>query len=97
MFGATLGPPEEAGQVMLRAAVQAGMGRQTKIHAVGDGAPWMADQVQWQFGLQGEFLVDFYHVCEYLAAAGEKIAGARTRRPGWRRRKTVSKPTGCRT
>ena len=36
----------------------------------------MADQVQLQFGLQGEFLVDFYHVCDDLAAAGDAIAGA---------------------
>jgi hypothetical protein len=76
VFGATVGSCEEAGRAMLRAAVQAGLGRKTKVHAVSDGAPWIADQVQLQFGLQGEFLVDFYHVCDYLAAAGDTIAGA---------------------
>jgi len=76
VFGATLGPPEAAGEAMLRAAVAAGLGRKTKVHAVGDGAPWIADQVTLQFGRQAAFLVDFYHVCDYLAAAGDKIAGA---------------------
>ena len=76
VFGATVGACEEAGATLLRTAVRAGLGRKTKVHAVSDGAPWMADQVQLQFGLQGEFLVDFYHVCDYLAAAGDAIAGA---------------------
>jgi len=76
VFGATLGPPEAAGQAMLRAAVEAGMGRKTKVHAVGDGATWIADQVTLQFGRQADFLVDFYHVCDYLAAAGDTIVGA---------------------
>ena len=76
VFGATVGSCEEAGETLLRTAVQAGLGRKTKVHAVGDGASWIADQVQVQFGLQGAFLVDFYHVCDYLAAAGDSIAGA---------------------
>ena len=40
----------------------------------------------------GLLLIDFYHVCEYLAAASEAIApdpAART--PGWRRRRRRSK------
>ena len=76
---ATVGACEEAGQSLLRTAVQAGLGRQTRVHVVSDGAPWMADQVQLQFGLQGDFLVDFYHVCDDLAAAGDTIAGAAKR------------------
>ncbi len=28
-----------------------------------------------QFGLHGHFLVDFYHVCDYLTAAGKTIVG----------------------
>jgi hypothetical protein len=41
---------------------------------VGDGAPWIADQVDYNFGLQGSYLVDFYHVCEYLADAAKSCA-----------------------
>jgi hypothetical protein len=36
---------------------------------VADGAPWIATQVEARFGNQANFLVDFYHVSEYLAAA----------------------------
>ena len=79
VFGATVGACEEAGQSLLRTAVQAGLGRKTRVHVVSDGAPWMADQVQLQFGLQGDFLVDFYPGCDYLAAAGDTIAGAAKR------------------
>jgi hypothetical protein len=49
-------------------------GKQTHLHVVGDGAPWIADQVDEKFGLQGSYLVDFYHVCEYLADAAKSCA-----------------------
>ena len=45
------------------------------MHGIGDGAPWIAEQVKQQFGSQGEYLIDFYHLCEYLAAAAKHIAG----------------------
>jgi hypothetical protein len=76
VFGATVGACEEAGETLLRATVRAGLGRKTKSPVVGDGASWMADQVSLQFGLQGAFLVDCYHVCDDLAAASDTIAGA---------------------
>ena len=76
VFGAALGSTEAAGEAMLRAAIQAGMGRKTKVHALGDGAPRIADQVTLQFGPQANFPGAFYHVCDYLAAAGDTIAGA---------------------
>jgi hypothetical protein len=79
VFGATVGPPAQVGETLVRAAVQAGLGRNTKVHVVSDGASWIADQVSEQFGLQGHFLVDFYHVCEYLTAAGKTIAGTAPR------------------
>ena len=79
VFGATVGPPDQVGATLLRAAVRAGLGRQTKVHVVGDGAEWIADQVDAQFGLHGEFLVDLYQVCDYLVAAGKTIPGAEPR------------------
>ncbi|MGH9199262.1 MAG: ISKra4-like element ISTvi1 family transposase, partial [Acidimicrobiia bacterium] len=75
VFGATLGTTEEAGEEMFRSAVRAGAGLKTKMHCVGDGAAWIFDQVDLRFGPQADFLVDFYHLCEYLAPAGKKIAG----------------------
>jgi hypothetical protein len=74
IFGATLGKPEDAGKQMAHCAIRAGLGSDTKVHGVGDGAPWIADQMNMIFGLQGTYLIDFYHLCEYLAAAGNTCA-----------------------
>ncbi len=78
VFGASLallGGPDEAGAQLMNCAIRAGAGTTTKLHCVGDGAQWIAEQVELRFGLQGRYLVDLYHVCEYLAPAAERIAG----------------------
>jgi hypothetical protein len=74
VFGATLGKPDDAGEQMAHCAIRAGLGSNTKVHGVGDGAPWIADQMNMVFGLQGSYLIDLYHLCEYLAAAGNTCA-----------------------
>jgi hypothetical protein len=74
IFGATLGKPVDAGEQMLHCAIRAGLGSNTQVHGVGDGAPWIADQMNMVFGLQGSYLIDLYHLCEYLAAAGNTCA-----------------------
>jgi Uncharacterised protein family (UPF0236) len=68
------GDVDTAGQKLFECATQAGFGVGTRIHAVGDGAPWIADQVEEQFGAQGSYLLDFYHVCDYLSAAAKTVA-----------------------
>lgn len=45
-----------------------------RIHGVGDGAPWIADQVERTLGAQATYLVDFYHLCDYVAAAAVVVA-----------------------
>ena len=40
-----------------------------QIHALGDGAPWIAEPARLQFRQQGRSTVDRFHVYEYLAAA----------------------------
>lgn len=83
-YGGTLqGDVDTAGQQLLACATQAGFGRNTPVHAVGDGAPWIAGQVEEQFGAQGSYLLDFYHVCEYLGAAAALIAGEAPARAAW--------------
>jgi hypothetical protein len=83
-YGGTLqGDVDTAGQQLMACAIQAGFGRNTPVHAVGDGAPWIADQVEEQFGAQGGYLLDFYHVCEYLCAAAAIIAGEAPTRAAW--------------
>jgi len=67
IFGATLGSVEEAGERLAVCALEAGAGSQTRIHGVGDGAVWITEQMEAQFGTQAQYLVDFCHLCEYLA------------------------------
>lgn len=69
VFGCTMGNPDEAGYQMLSCAVLSGMGQKTEVHCIGDGAPWIAGQVNRVFGGQGGFLIDFYHLCDYLSDA----------------------------
>ena len=69
LFGAVLGTAFEAGCVWEQTARQSGYGEQTRMHGVGDGAPWIADQFEKQFGTHGRYHIDFYHVCEYLSKA----------------------------
>lgn len=73
-FGATLGTVDEAGDQLASGAIRAGAGIQTSIHGLGDGAPWISNQVERIFGAQGTYLIDFYHLCDYLAAASTKCA-----------------------
>jgi len=83
-FGGTLqGDVETAGQCLFDCAVQAGFGIGTPIHGVGDGASWIADQVEDQFGAQGSYLVDFFHVCDYLSAACKAIVNSEQEQKTW--------------
>lgn len=68
-YGATMGTVDDAGDHMLNCAILAGGGENSKIHCVGDGAPWIKDQVDRVFSERGSYLIDFYHLCEYLAPA----------------------------
>ena len=51
----------------------AGLGSPTYVQRVGDGAPWILNQFQEQFGVLGRYRVDFYQVSGYLAAAATVI------------------------
>ena len=73
-FGATLGDQDEAGNQLAHCAILVGTGEQSKVHCVGDGASWICEQVDRIFGPQAEFLIDFYHLCDYLAAASKRCA-----------------------
>jgi len=68
------GDVNDAGQSLLNSAIKAGFGTETHLHSVGDGAVWIANQVSDKFGKQGSYLVDFYHVCEYLSEASKGCA-----------------------
>jgi len=67
-FGATLqGDVQLAGKQLRKCARHAGFGKGNRVHGVGDGAPWIARQIKKNFGQQGSYLVDFFHVCDYLS------------------------------
>jgi hypothetical protein len=66
-YDATLGDVEEAGRRWSQAAARAGWGANSKVHAVGDGAVWIAQQARLCFGDASSYLLDLFHVCEYLA------------------------------
>lgn len=74
IFGATFGTTDEAGAQLLGSAVRAGLGEKTYVHGVGDGALWIAAQINQHFGAPGAYLIDFYHLCEYLSAASAVCA-----------------------
>jgi hypothetical protein len=73
-FAATFGEPNVVGEQLRDCALRVGFGPLSRVHSVGDGAPWIADQVHRVFGQQGTYLVDFYHLSEYLAAAATRCA-----------------------
>jgi len=43
----------------------------TNLHIVGDGAPWIEEQIEKNFRDQANFLIDFYHMSQYLAEASK--------------------------
>jgi hypothetical protein len=74
VYGGTLqGDVAQAGRELFHCATVAGFGSNSRIHAVGDGADWIATQVEEKFGTRGGYLVDFYHVCDYLSAAAKTV------------------------
>lgn len=73
-YAATMGSVLEASLAWEAVARRAGLVATTRVHGVGDGAVWIGDQFDLRFGAQGRYLVDFYHVSEYLAAAAAPCA-----------------------
>jgi hypothetical protein len=77
MFGGHFaGGVEESGRQWWRCAAKAGFGPGSHLHAVGDGAPWIVNQVELQVGTQGRYWVDFFPLCEYLGDAAQVCAPA---------------------
>ena len=70
-YGATLGPVDTVGSLWAYTAKLAGMGLNTSVHIVADGASWIDTQSRIAFGSRGQLLIDLYHVMEYLGAASK--------------------------
>lgn len=56
VFGATIGSTDDAGAALLDSAIRAGLGEETFVHGVGDGAPWIAMQIANRFGELSHYL-----------------------------------------
>jgi hypothetical protein len=68
-YAASFGDLEETGVQWQHAALQAGWASSTYLHPVGDGAEWIAARAHTCFGTPSRYLLDLYHVGDYLAAA----------------------------
>ena len=66
--GAIIGSPEKAGEKLRKCAERLGLTETTYVHGLGDGAPWIIGEFDNQFGTQAHFLIDFFHMSEYLGA-----------------------------
>ena len=77
-YGAVLGSPQRVGEQMFALALRSGYGENTRVHGVGDGAPWIAQQMAVVFPGQS-FLLDRYHLLEHLhEGASLLVEGAKT-------------------
>lgn len=71
-YGATLGSPQRAGAQMFALALQSGYGENTQVHGVGDGAPWIAQQMAQVFPRQN-YLLDRYHLLQHLYQGASQL------------------------
>lgn len=46
-----------------------GFNKDSYVHEVGDGAPWIAEIYDKITGAQGNYLIEYYHMLEYLNSA----------------------------
>jgi len=72
-YAANFNDVKETGRQLFDCVIKSGAGSQTQIHGVGDGASWITSQFEEQFGTQASFLIDFFHLCEYLGKAAKSI------------------------
>lgn len=72
-YEATFREVDQVGKLWAECAKTAGRGLNTQIHGLGDGATWIQKQAQTYLQPK-RYLVDFYHICEYLADAKEACA-----------------------
>jgi len=96
VYAATLlGGADEAGKQLRACAKRAGFGAGQRVHAVGDGAQWSANHVQTHFGAQGSYLLDFYHVCQYLHEAAQAIESQPAVQHVWLEKQKLRLKTQC--
>ena len=94
IFLATLGSTDRAGTLLGCCAKRLGWNNKSKVHCLGDGARWIYEQVDRVFGAQGEYLIDFFHLIEYLANASKSCCKDNPKE--WlKKQQTRMKEGGC--
>ena len=83
VYRATLGSTDEVGEQLQWCTLRVGADDKSSIHCVGDGAKWITEQVEKRFGAHGHYLIDFFHLCEYLYAAAARIFTDTKQRTQW--------------
>ena len=83
VFAATFEDLEQVGALWARAAQLAGWALNSKIHGLGDGAEWIERKLREIFGKDADYLIDYYHLLEYLSAAASTIAPGKEK--NWKR------------
>ena len=79
IYAATTGSVNDAGEKLAEVVKCAGEADKTNIHCLGDGAFWIAEQVEKKFGSKATFTLDFFHASEYLAQAATCCAPSTNR------------------
>ncbi len=83
VYGATFGSVNLAGLLWRQTACMAGLGPDTGVHGLGDGARWIVSTFEEQFGSgkdsKATYMIDFHHVSDYLAAAALVVAPERNK------------------
>jgi hypothetical protein len=65
----------DVGEQLWQSSIRAGAESGTKFHCVGDGASWITNQLDLRFGPSAIYLIDFFHLFEYVSTAAETAAG----------------------
>ena len=75
VFAATMEDTNITGKHLRLTAEKVGLGLNSCVHAVGDGAQWIVNQLKDKFGdiNQVNYIIDLYHMSEYLSAANTVI------------------------
>ena len=71
-YAATMGDKEKAARNIKLCLNKVGFNKDSRVHAVGDGAPWIAEIYNKIIGTQGNYLIDYYHMLEYLNSAAKR-------------------------
>lgn len=84
IYSASMNGVDETGKRLRWCAKQVGLGKNTFVHGVGDGAPWIVNQLNSKFGdVEHSYLIDMFHLKEYLSSASQTIYADSAEQQRW--------------